>query len=547
MASRIPIRRAARTQGAENENAVGTAKPTHGPARAKVLGKTSGSTTASRPHKSSHDTTVAATKPAREPRDDDALAKRKREALRDKTDVRSANMKGKEKADRKILGLPKKTAAADTVAPAARAPLRVVSAAGAAPARDSTAVPAAGTRIREETVLRKVSRRPSLLPVPQQDKESELEVLADEEDNEAVEPSPKRLRTSSVAPEDMQAEEQVAAELDAVTDDEEADPDGDLWEDLDAQDADDVLMVSEYVIDIQRYLRDVELKTMANPRYMSAQGDLTWSMRGMLNEWLMQVHLRFRLLPETLFLCSNLIDRFLSARIVSPTKLQLVGMGCLLLACKFEETVSPSISSLVTICDNAFDAAAMRQAEQHILRTLDWDLSYPSPMHFLRRISKADGYNATTRTLAKYLAEISCIDHRLISVPPSMLAAAAMWLARLSLGEDSWTPTLAHFAMYRESEIIPVANVMIRYVLQPIKHMEFYKKYAGKKNMKVSVYVRQWAIGQWGEGTRIDLQEELPALKRSLRTGHAVQVLAEPDENDATAAEHVLDEEEAEA
>jgi len=39
-------------------------------------------------------------------------------------------------------------------------------------------------------------------------------------------------------------------------------------------------------------------------------------MRGILLDWLVQVHARFRLLPEKLFLCVNIIDRFLSARIV---------------------------------------------------------------------------------------------------------------------------------------------------------------------------------------------------------------------------------------
>ena len=53
---------------------------------------------------------------------------------------------------------------------------------------------------------------------------------------------------------------------------------------------------------------------MPNPNYMDDQPKLTWEMRGVLNDWLIQVHARFRLNPETLFLCTNLIDRFLSTR-----------------------------------------------------------------------------------------------------------------------------------------------------------------------------------------------------------------------------------------
>jgi len=65
---------------------------------------------------------------------------------------------------------------------------------------------------------------------------------------------------------------------------------------------------------------------------------LAWSMRVILLDWLVQVHAHFRLLPETLFLCVNIINRFLSARVVSLTKLQLVGIACLFVVSKVEET-----------------------------------------------------------------------------------------------------------------------------------------------------------------------------------------------------------------
>ncbi|KAJ7848375.1 cyclin-like protein, partial [Mycena olivaceomarginata] len=78
-------------------------------------------------------------------------------------------------------------------------------------------------------------------------------------------------------------------------------------------------------------------------------------------------------------------------------------------------------------------------------------------VHYLRRISKADGCDPQTRTLAKYLAEIACVEHRLLPAQPSLLAAAAIWLARIALGADAWTPSLVHYAMYAENLLIPVA------------------------------------------------------------------------------------------
>jgi G2/mitotic-specific cyclin 1/2 len=59
-------------------------------------------------------------------------------------------------------------------------------------------------------------------------------------------------------------------------------------------------------------------------------------------------------------------------------------------------------------------------------------------MNFLRRISKADNYDIQSRTIGKYLMEISLLDHRLMAYRPSHIAAAAMYLSRLILDRGEW-------------------------------------------------------------------------------------------------------------
>ena len=177
---------------------------------------------------------------------------------------------------------------------------------------------------------------------------------------------------------------------------------------------------------------------MPNPNYMEMQKDLAWNMRGILTDWLIQVHSRFRLAPETMFLTVNIIDRFLSQRVVSLAKLQLVGITCLFIAAKVEETLAPSAQNFLYCADSSYTEADILQAERYVLKTLDWNMSYPCPLHFLRRVSKADNYNLKSRTIAKYFLEIQCLEWRLIAAPPSLAAAAALWLARLVVGEVDW-------------------------------------------------------------------------------------------------------------
>ena len=67
-----------------------------------------------------------------------------------------------------------------------------------------------------------------------------------------------------------------------------------------------------------------------------------------------QVHHRFELMEETLFLTVNLIDRFLERQTVIRKKLQLVGVTAMLLACKYEEVSVPVIEDFIVITDKAY-------------------------------------------------------------------------------------------------------------------------------------------------------------------------------------------------
>lgn len=264
-------------------------------------------------------------------------------------------------------------------------------------------------------------------------------------------------------------------------------------EDLDKEDLEDPLMVAEYVVEIFEYLKKLEVTTRPNADYMEHQEDLEWKMRGILVDWLIEVHTRFHLLPETLFLAVNIIDRFLSAKVVQLDRLQLVGVTAMFIASKYEEVLSPHVANFRHVADDGFTEAEILSAERYVLTALNYDLSYPNPMNFLRRISKADNYDIQTRTLGKYLMEISLLDHRFMDYLPSHIAAASMYLARKILERGPWDATLTHYAGYDEKEIQPVFKLMVDYLARPVIHEAFFKKYASKKFLKASILTRQWA------------------------------------------------------
>lgn len=204
----------------------------------------------------------------------------------------------------------------------------------------------------------------------------------------------------------------------------------------------DTSMVAEYGDEIFDYMRQLEVKMLPNAHYMDNQHELQWPMRSVLMEWLVQVHHRFTLLPETLFLCVNYIDRFLSCKVVSLGKLQLVGATAIFIAAKYEEINCPSVQEIVYMVDNGYSTDEILKAERFMLTMLQFELGWPGPMSFLRRISKADDYDLETRTLAKYFLEVTLMDERFIGSPPSFIAAASHCLSRLMLRKGNWVSTL---------------------------------------------------------------------------------------------------------
>ena len=130
---------------------------------------------------------------------------------------------------------------------------------------------------------------------------------------------------------------------------------------IDLRDAEDPLCATAYVEDMYKHFRSKEADTSVRPGYMENQPHINERMRSILVDWLVEVHLKFKLVPETLYLTINLIDRFLQKEDVSRPKLQLVGVTSLLIASKYEEIYPPELRDLVYICDRAYTKTEVRE------------------------------------------------------------------------------------------------------------------------------------------------------------------------------------------
>ena len=190
----------------------------------------------------------------------------------------------------------------------------------------------------------------------------------------------------------------------------------------------------EYIEEIYFNLFSREKNKQINYGYMINQPDINDQMRGILIDWLIEVHFRFRLKPQTLFLTVNIIDSYLSIKLIHRAKLQLLGIASLLIACKCEEIYYPPVKDFVDITDKAYCKEELINMEFLVLETLNFNILNPTPCDFYDIISKFYHFNNQQYFLGKYFLESCLIDYRMTKYSSSILACSSIYLVMKFFG-----------------------------------------------------------------------------------------------------------------
>lgn len=235
--------------------------------------------------------------------------------------------------------------------------------------------------------------------------------------------------------------------------------------DIDAGDRNDPLAVVDYIDHIYCFYKKSENSSRVPPNYMTSQQfDINEKMRAILIDWLIEVHYKFELLEETLFLTVNLIDRFLEHQEVIRKKLQLVGVTAMLIACKYEEVLVPTVEDFVLITDKAYTRNEVLNMEKLMVNTLQFNLSVPTPYVFMRRFLKAAHSDKKLELLSFFLIELCLVEYKMLKFSPSLLAAAAIYTALCSLYQfKQWTKTSEWYTDYTEEQLLECSRLMVTF------------------------------------------------------------------------------------
>lgn len=119
---------------------------------------------------------------------------------------------------------------------------------------------------------------------------------------------------------------------------------------------DDPYNVADCAQTIFENMKKEELAYMVDPKYLSlVQTEIKDTSRAFLIEWIIDVHRKFRLVPEVLYVTQHIIDQFLSRKQIQKSQLHLLGVATLLIASKYEEIYPPELRDFLMVSENKFN------------------------------------------------------------------------------------------------------------------------------------------------------------------------------------------------
>lgn len=213
--------------------------------------------------------------------------------------------------------------------------------------------------------------------------------------------------------------------------------------------------------DIYQHLRASEAKKRPSVDFMEkVQKDINASMRAILIDWLVEVAEEYRLVPDTLYLTINYIDRYLSGNLMDRQRLQLLGVACMMIASKYEEICAPQVEEFCYITDNTYFKDEVLQMESSVLNFLKFEMTAPTVRCFLRRFVRAalgvnEALSMQLECLASYISELSLLEYNMLCYAPSLVAASSIFLARFILfpSQKPWNSTLRHYTQYQPMDL----------------------------------------------------------------------------------------------
>ena len=207
---------------------------------------------------------------------------------------------------------------------------------------------------------------------------------------------------------------------------------------------------------LETYCREEKtLEFKIKPNFMKNQKEINCRMRAIIVNWMIEVHDRFKLLPDTLFLGVIIFDRYMSIiNDIDKNKLQLIGVISLLIACKYEEIFSPEMRDFICILDREYEKEDLMEEENNILKILKFEVIYPSSLRYYEILRIEFGIEEKYYKYGNYLLELCLLDCKFSKYSQAVIATTVCFFVLKLEQKMSFNKFLNYNFKISEKEIM---------------------------------------------------------------------------------------------
>ena len=189
----------------------------------------------------------------------------------------------------------------------------------------------------------------------------------------------------------------------------------------------------DYLFDIlENFLLDESFyikKKYINPDYLFSinNTELTPEIRVVSINWLIMInHKIFKFKENTLFLCAQIIDRFLSKKLLNIEKTELLILCSLILASKHEEIDYVNMIESLQLSSNKFTKEQIINMEYEILNELNFEIIIPNMIDYYNIYTIILNLSDIEKNKGLYLLNIILIDYYMLEYPNFLLSLAVI-------------------------------------------------------------------------------------------------------------------------
>ena len=199
------------------------------------------------------------------------------------------------------------------------------------------------------------------------------------------------------------------------------------------KDNDQDKIIEEYFDEILYSLLKEESEFISNKMIdcnylLNTESEITPEMRAMVVDWLLEVHQIFHFQEKCLFTTIQLMDKYLSKKLISIDQFQLLALTSLNIASKQEEVEYPILDNFITISKNTVTKQEMIDMENDLISTIKFDILSPTVLDFFQIYASISNLNPVEVSQGLYIMNILLIDINMLKYKNSILAFAVLKL-----------------------------------------------------------------------------------------------------------------------